>query len=477
MLDSSSVSSLRRALPRVPHQSFSLQDIGDDELRASVLLCVSKCGRFLFAYRCSFVTDGVQPGQCYALSVWQLNGRERATRICAVPLFGSSIEAPLFESAMLQITLVLTADQCVACVYGQPPNPAHSVTSKLCHLSLIPLPFCALTRERALSPDDVCLGTVNLRFFVAPPYPGIVPGASAWSSDATAMRFTVLLHCGACVRQVTFRVVVSPLGASQSTGSTSYDIPPTATVPATGATPSTQLVSDEPSVSSSSSSSSNNSTTVATGDDDVFKYPRAPEELLRDFSCAGFDSSLDDAMEWLSWSIDNVVDARVSRRLGMASVRRVSIRLERTTLVFDVERALTSLRKRLPRLGTWMLADYDARLLVVDVRSDTLLVLCSALFRPRRQVGTRQCVLTVVLSVNDRHCQFLQLLELANVDRPMQRFALNHNALSLSIECRGKLLLPTNPMAQVQSACNAAVFRGQSLTSISAHRLPFSITM
>lgn len=449
----------------LPHQFVKLSDIGDEELCTSVVLMLSKCGRFLFAYRQFAAADAesLRPASWFAFLVWRLNGAgEKATRIASVPLFGTSAQQPLVDVDMLQITLIMSADQSLALIFGQPSNPTGSVASKLCHVTAVSTPFCHVDRAQMVAFDDVCLTVLHLHYLVAPPYPSVVPRASFFEREPS--RITLLLHCGSMVRQVGLRVTNSemPSGSSSSAPGPSQ----AAATTTTGATPSTQLLSD----------ASAHETPSASDSFDVFKYPRGPEELLRDFSCAGFDEQLDDeSVElWLSCAYEHVIDARASRRIGMASMTRSVVRLERCNAAFDIERSLTAMRKRLPRLSDWMLIDYDARALVVT-QADTLLLLCCALFRPRRLVGTRQCAMTALLSVSNRQCQLVQLLELANLDRPLAAFALNRKALGLSLEWRAKLAVPCSSWTTAQWACNAAVFRGESLTSLTAAGLPFSI--
>lgn len=432
------IQSLAKKRVRVP-----LGDIADEELRQCVVLGVTKCGRFLLAYQ-QFEYVNYTSATWFLFSMWRINGRERATRVLSAPLFNSSMRSPFFDVSSMQITITVAADQSFVVVHGQPPNPPGSANAKRCHVTIVPTPFAVFDRARAVSERSLRVSVLHLSYLVAPPFPGVVPLASIWRADETGG--TLLLHCGAVIRQVAFRIC---------TASASYD----PTVLAQPEARSPALLHAQP-------------VDDACCETDEFDYPLAPSELLREYAGTGFGKIGGEEVEqWLLESADDAVD-----RLGSKPcLVHKYVRLEQACLAFNVESALTSLRQRLPRLSEWTLTDYDARTLIVE--DGELLVLCCAVYCPRRRLGGRECLLVAVLGVDDERCRVVQLLELANLDSPLIQFALNRKALNLSIELRAKFAVRRNTFTCVTSVCNASVFRGSSLTAVTSSGVPLAITI
>jgi hypothetical protein len=422
-----------------------LSDIADNDLRQCVVLGVTKCGRFLVAYQqFEYLSADFASATWYMFSMWRINGHERATRALWVPLFGTSQRAPFVDVASMQITVTIAADQSFVAVHGQPPNPPGSASTKRCHVTVVPTPFAVFDRARFVSERSLRVSVLHLSYLVAPPYPGVVPQASLCRANDSGA--TLLLHCGAVVRQVTFCIRIAPTGCDEPIHSDEL----------VGGASELRCFESAPPVDAA----------------DCFNYPQPPSELLRDFECDGFAATSGEDVEmWLNQSIGAGADSVTNRQSAMHAY----VRLEDASLAFNIESALMSMRQRLPRLTEWSLADYDARTLLVE--DGELLVMCCALFRPRRRVGSRECVLVALLGADEERCRVVQLLELANRDEPMPPFALNHKALRLSVEWRAKLTVPRNPFCAMSSMCNASVFRGTSLSHVSAAAVPLAVTI
>jgi hypothetical protein len=431
------IQSLAKQRVRVP-----LGEIADEELRQCVVLGVTKCGRFLLAYQ-QFEYLTFISATWYSFSMWRINGRERATRVLSAPLFNSSMRSPFVDVSSMQITITVAADQSFVVVHGQPPNPPGSANAKRCHVTIVPTPFAVFVRARAVSERSLRVSVLHINYLVAPPFPGVVPLASIWRADESGG--TLLLHCGAVIRQVKFLICTAP-ASDEPTVRAQPDVQPSALHQ------QSQPVDD------------------ACCETDEFDYPLAPSELLREYAGTGFARG-EHVELWLHESADDAVD----RPGSTPCLVHKYVQLEHTSLAFNVESALTSLRQRLPRLSEWTLTDYDARALIVE--DDELLVLCCAVYCPRRRLGGRECLLVAVLGVDDVRCRVVQLLELANLDSPLVQFALNRMALKLSIELRAKFAVRRNAFACVTSVCNASVFRGSSLSAITSSGVPLAITI